>query len=95
MVMMVLHGARAAVSTLAGGVSGTRGVYADGVGSNAVFYFPSGVVVDANGNVFVGDENNHRIRKVTAGGGTQIGPALCALAVLTLTLKHRRERVMN
>jgi hypothetical protein len=59
------------VSTLAGRVSGT---YADGSGTNAGFRCPAGVAVDASGNVFVGDEHNQRIRKVTAGSGMRIGP---------------------
>ncbi len=63
------------VSTLAGGVSGTNFAFADASGSNAGFFYPYGVAVDANGNVFVADAFNNRIRKVTAGGGgTFIGP---------------------
>jgi hypothetical protein len=81
------------VSTLAGGVSGTNSAYADASGTNAGFNKPVGVAIDASGNVFVGDVNNNCIRKVTAGGGTRIGPSLFALTVRTLTLKHRCERV--
>jgi hypothetical protein len=70
------------VTTLAGGVSGANGAYADGNGTNAGFHSPFGVAVDASGIVFVGDRYNQRIRKVTAGGGTRIGPvtlrACCA-----------------
>ncbi len=62
------------VSTLAGGVNGTKAAYVDGNGTNAGFRYPTGVAVDASGNVFVADRDNHRIRKVTAGGGTRIGP---------------------
>ncbi len=64
----------AAVSTLAGGVNGATGAYADASGTNAGFKYPGGVVVDASGNVFVADSYNNRIRKVTAGGGTWIDP---------------------
>ncbi len=64
----------AVVTTLAFGVNGTYAAYADGFGSYASFRFPEGVAVDANGNIFVADTNNNRIRKVTADGGTQIGP---------------------
>jgi hypothetical protein len=73
MVMVVLHGERAVVSTLAGGVSGTTAAYVDGSGSKAGFYGPTGVAVDASGNVFVADQNNNRIRKVTPDGSTHIG----------------------
>ena len=53
------------VSTLAG--SGAA-AFADGSGVAASFNNPSGVAVDASGNVFVADSSNHRIRKVTPGG---------------------------
>ncbi len=67
--MVVLNGKRTVVSTLAGGVNGTQGVYVDASGTNAGFSLPYGVAVDASGNVFVADRNNQRIRKVTAGDG--------------------------
>ena len=53
------------VSSLAG--SGAEG-FADGVGAAAQFNFPQGVAVDASGNVYVADFNNHRIRKITPAG---------------------------
>ena len=53
------------VTTLAGSTPG----YADGAGTGAQFYRPVGVVVDAQGNVFVGDLFNHKIRKITPSGG--------------------------
>ncbi len=52
------------VSTLAG----SYGYYGDGTGTNAQFYGPMGVAVDANGNVYVADTNNNCIRKVTPAG---------------------------
>ena len=56
------------VTTLAGspGLSGIS----DGTGSQARFNTPSGVALDAGGNVFVGDRNNHAIRRVTSAGAT-------------------------
>jgi len=53
------------VTTLAG--SGTFG-FADGAGATAQFRTPNGVAVDASGNVYVADVNNHRIRKITPAG---------------------------
>jgi hypothetical protein len=73
MVIVVMNGERAVVSTLAGGVSGTNSAYIDASGINAGFNYPWGVAVDASGNVFVGDRVNQRIRKVTVDGGTRIG----------------------
>jgi hypothetical protein len=70
MVLVVLNGERAVVSTLAGASHG----FADASGTNAAFIYPAGVAVDASGNVFVADWHNQRIRKVTPGGGTRIGP---------------------
>ncbi len=54
------------VSTLAG-TPGVRGS-ANGTGANAQFSNPDGIAVDANGNVYVADESNHTIRKVTPAG---------------------------
>jgi sugar lactone lactonase YvrE len=54
------------VSTLAG----SAGQYGstDGTGAEARFYYPSGVAVDGAGNVFVADDGNNAIRKITASG---------------------------
>jgi hypothetical protein len=41
---------------------------ADGTGSAANFSSPTGVAVDASGNVFVTDSGNFEIRKITAAG---------------------------
>lgn len=52
------------VTTLAGLGTGT---WADGPAGNACFKNPSAVVADTNGNVFVADTGNHRIRKIANG----------------------------
>ncbi len=51
------------VSSLAG-----KGWDNDGIGSAASFKYPSGVAVDASGNIYVADYNNNKIRKVSAAG---------------------------
>jgi DNA-binding beta-propeller fold protein YncE len=58
--------ASAVVTTLAG-TAGSIG-FRDGVGAAAQFNFPNGPAVDASGNVYVADYNNHAIRKITAAG---------------------------
>lgn len=53
------------VTTLAGGI--TYGS-ADGQYGAASFYTLSGLTVDAAGNLYVGDQGNHSIRKITPDG---------------------------
>lgn len=53
------------VSTVAG--NGHDG-YVDGPAAQAEFYVPVGIVLDGRGNIFVGDEGNSSIRRVSADG---------------------------
>ncbi len=52
------------ITTLAGGSEG----FADGAGAQASFNTPSGLAIDGNGNLYVADTGNNRIRKVTPEG---------------------------
>ncbi len=54
------------VTTLAGSayVTGTN----DGIGAAAEFNFPAGIAADSTGNVYVADNGNQTIRKITAAG---------------------------
>lgn len=54
------------VSTFAGSLTGASG-QADGTGTAATFGDPENVVTDANNYVFVADEGNQTIRKITPG----------------------------
>ncbi|MDR1849550.1 MAG: hypothetical protein LBQ75_05880 [Zoogloeaceae bacterium] len=66
------------VTTLAGGGASGKsgGGFADGQGSNARFRYFESTVIDAAGNLYVADINNHSIRKVTPNGNvtTLVGP---------------------
>jgi len=53
------------VSTIAGR---SVGGYADGQGTNARFINPRGIAIDSNGNLYVADTYNTRIRKITPTG---------------------------
>lgn len=52
------------VTTIAGNGPG----YAEGVGAAAKFNSPQGIAVDGQGNLYVADFNNRRIRKITSTG---------------------------
>lgn len=53
------------VTTLAGSGSPT---FADGKGTAASFKYPSGVAVGPNGNIYISDRDNYRIRMMTPQG---------------------------
>ena len=53
------------VSTVAGG---TTGGYNDGTGTDARFRIPRGITIDDDGNLYVADFGNNRIRKITPAG---------------------------
>ena len=59
-----------AVTTLAGDgyVSNGIGRWVDGTGTGASFWYPKGIAIDPDGNIYVADTGNNRIRKVTPQG---------------------------
>ena len=59
------------ITTVAGnGVAGFSGD--SGLATSASLNNPTGVAVDASGNLYIADRDNHRIRKVTAGTITTV-----------------------
>jgi len=69
------------VSTIAGqpGFFGS----ADGFGTNALFYLPTGIAVDTNGNVYVSDYGNDTIRKVAPSGTNWLVSTLAGMVGTT------------
>jgi len=56
------------ITTIAGGGYSSLGFGDGGVATDAWLYNVTGVAVDAMGNVFIADQNDHRIRKVNTAG---------------------------
>ena len=52
------------VITIAGSIIG----YSDGTSANAQFNFPTGVCKDNSGTIYIADNDNHRIRKISPSG---------------------------
>jgi sugar lactone lactonase YvrE len=59
----------AGVLTVLAGTSGKSGS-ADGTGTSASFYYPSGIALDSLGNLIVVDSGNNTVRKVSPTGVT-------------------------
>ena len=53
------------VTTISG--NGTIGSQ-DGLISTSTYNYPDGAVVDSNGNIFITDQSNHKIRKISTTG---------------------------
>lgn len=66
------------VSTIAG-LAGALGS-ADGTNSSARFFFPVGIVVDGAGSIYVGDNQNSTIRKMTPARTNWVVSTLAGLA---------------
>jgi sugar lactone lactonase YvrE len=68
------------VSTLAG-VGQTAGA-SDGFGSSALFNLPTGLAIDASGNIYLADTANSTIRKIDASGVVTTFAGLAGIAGL-------------
>jgi streptogramin lyase len=65
--------------TTIAGVAGLSGT-ADGTNSEALFHRPAGLALDAAGNIYVADQLNYTIRKLTPAGTNWIVSTLAGLA---------------
>ena len=64
---------KAGVITVVAGTEATEGYSGDGgPATSATLDTPTGVAVDTNGNIFIADSHNHRIREVSSGTITTI-----------------------
>ncbi|MDQ6740624.1 MAG: hypothetical protein M3021_09755 [Actinomycetota bacterium] len=79
------------ITTVAGGGSASNGLGDNGPATSGLLNYPLGVGADSNGNVYIEDTLNHRIRKVSngivitvAGGGST--PILLAQSAGTFNL---------
>ncbi len=75
----------AVVTTVAGsGVS----MFIDATGTQAGFADPTGVVVDASGNIYVAAFGDHRVRKINPAGGAHAFVHVCSYHGVSNGLKH-------
>lgn len=66
--LALLAAAPAAATVQVISLAGSFGGFRDGVGTHAAFNGPAGLGLDGAGNLYVADQYNKRIRKVTPGG---------------------------
>lgn len=67
------------VSSTVAGLAGSPG-NADGTNSEARFDYPTGVAVDTNGTVYVADQVNSTVRKITSAGTNWVVSTIAGLA---------------
>ena len=70
------------IVTTIGGQAGISGS-SDGVGTNALFYFPEGVALDKAGNLYVADSFNDTLRKLSAIGANWVSSTIAGQADVT------------
>ena len=56
------------MSRIAGGGATNSSGYADGTGTVARFNYPRAIVVDSIGILYVGDDSNCAVRRITSSG---------------------------
>jgi hypothetical protein len=76
---MTLQGGSWVVSTIVGDLEGNPGS-ADGTNHNAQFNGPNGIAVDQSGNLYVTDQYNDTIRKITPVGANWVVSTIGGLA---------------